>query len=91
MDANDDGSIATGLQIAFVKVSDSVFYALFDDGVPDQIKILMIWWLDRCRPIATPLPGALPLFAGGLGALGLLGWRRKRRPQRLLDRSKIWD
>jgi len=26
---------------------------------------------------ATPLPAALPLFAGGLGALGLLGWRRK--------------
>jgi hypothetical protein len=26
----------------------------------------------------TPLPAALPLFATGLGALGLLGWRRKR-------------
>ena len=26
----------------------------------------------------TPLPAALPLFAGGLGALGLLGWRRRR-------------
>jgi hypothetical protein len=29
--------------------------------------------------IATPLPGALPLFATGLGTLGLLGWRRKRK------------
>ncbi len=28
---------------------------------------------------ATPLPAALPLFAGGLGAVGLLGWRRKRK------------
>jgi hypothetical protein len=28
---------------------------------------------------ATPLPAALPLFAAGLGALGLLGWRRKRK------------
>jgi hypothetical protein len=27
----------------------------------------------------TPLPAALPLFAGGLGALGLLGLRRKRK------------
>lgn len=26
----------------------------------------------------SPLPGALPLFATGLGALSLLGWRRKR-------------
>ena len=27
----------------------------------------------------TPLPAALPLFASGLGVLGLLGWRRKRK------------
>jgi hypothetical protein len=26
-----------------------------------------------------PLPAALPLFAGGIGGLGLLGWRRKRK------------
>ena len=27
----------------------------------------------------TPLPATLPLFATGLGALGLLGWRRRRK------------
>ena len=27
----------------------------------------------------TPLPAALSLFATGLGALGLLGWRKKRK------------
>jgi hypothetical protein len=27
----------------------------------------------------VPLPAALPLFASGIGALGLLGWRRKKR------------
>jgi hypothetical protein len=27
----------------------------------------------------APLPAALPLFATGLGAIGLLGWRRKRK------------
>ena len=29
--------------------------------------------------LATPLPAALPLFATGLGGLGLLGWRKKRK------------
>jgi hypothetical protein len=28
---------------------------------------------------ATPLPAALPLFATGLGGLGLFGWRRRRK------------
>ena len=28
---------------------------------------------------ATPLPAALPLFASGIGGLGLLGWRRKKK------------
>jgi hypothetical protein len=28
---------------------------------------------------STPLPAALPLFASGLSALGLFGWRRKRK------------
>jgi hypothetical protein len=30
-------------------------------------------------PPATPLPAAFPLFATGLGALGLLSWHRKRK------------
>jgi len=29
----------------------------------------------------VPLPAALPLFATGIGGLGLLGWRRKRKAQ----------
>jgi hypothetical protein len=28
---------------------------------------------------ATPLPATLPLFATGFGAMGLLGWRKKRK------------
>jgi hypothetical protein len=31
------------------------------------------------EPVATPLPGALPLFATGLGALTLLAQRRRRK------------
>lgn len=30
-------------------------------------------------PSAVPLPASLPLFASGLGLLGLAGWRRRRR------------
>lgn len=30
---------------------------------------------------ATPLPATLPLFASGLGVVGLFGWRRKRKAQ----------
>jgi hypothetical protein len=39
--------------------------------------------VDPCAAVmgATPVPATLPLFAAGLGALGLLGWRRKRRAQ----------
>ena len=31
------------------------------------------------RQLLAPLPGTLPLFAGGLGLIGLLGARRKRK------------
>jgi hypothetical protein len=37
--------------------------------------------LNTSAPSTTPLPATLPLFASGLGALGLLGWRRKRKAQ----------
>ena len=30
-------------------------------------------------PAPVPIPAALPLFATGLGVLGLLGWRRKKK------------
>jgi hypothetical protein len=41
-------------------------------GSPDFSAVV-----ERLDP--TPLPAALPLFATGLGALALLGWRRKRK------------
>jgi hypothetical protein len=48
-----------------------------DPNVNDQLILDVTVEL----PIAssTPLPAALPLFAAGLGGLGLLGWRRKRQ------------
>jgi hypothetical protein len=41
-------------------------------GAPDQSFTIIA---------GTPLPTALPLFATGIVALGLLGWRRKRKAQ----------
>jgi hypothetical protein len=38
-------------------------------------------WSFTSDTAVTPLPAALPLFATGLGALSLLGWRRKRKTQ----------
>ena len=35
--------------------------------------------LSRNCSYVVQLPAALPLFATGLGALGLLGWRKKRK------------
>ena len=50
---------------AFTPGFDSTGYSfVFSDGIVNEV--------------VTPLPAALPLFATGLGALALLGWRRKR-------------
>jgi HpiC1 cyclase len=42
-----------------------------------------VWWdnvrLDASPAGVVPLPAALPLFASGLGVMGLLGWRRRRK------------
>jgi hypothetical protein len=46
-------------------------------GTDNPTNITGVW--SPGEVTATPLPAALPLFATGLGALGLLGWRRKRK------------
>ena len=45
----------------------------------DAPVIVGEWDITIREATATPLPAALPLFASGLGALSLLGWRRKRK------------
>jgi len=49
----------------------------FGEGALTQPGFLT--WGTSTGTVTTPLPAALPLFATGLGALGLLGWRRKRK------------
>jgi hypothetical protein len=61
------------LQQAMHSFGDYILYDLYTyfDG-PTRVGTLEI-------QIPTPLPAALPLFATGLTALGLLGWHRKRK------------
>jgi len=45
----------------------------------DDNRIAKDFYISGATVSPVPLPGALPLFATGLGALGLLGWRRKKK------------
>ena len=53
-------------------------FTFAEDGSGDpQFYVSAMEW----TVAATPLPATLPLFATGLGAMGLLGWRKKQKAQ----------
>jgi hypothetical protein len=59
------------------------FQVLEETGSPQSLtpfnsELTEAFFASDVDPV-VPLPAALPLFATGLGALGLLGWRRKRK------------
>lgn len=62
--ANGGGSIVSG------------YSYLYDAGFPISLEA---GTGSLVAPSPTPLPATLPLFAAGLGTLGLLGWLRKRK------------
>ena len=80
--------VATFTGATNANVNSGNYYG-FAGIIFDEIKITNIntenWGgatLDNLQfntVLPTPVPAALPLFASGLGALGLLGWRRKRK------------
>jgi hypothetical protein len=49
-------------------------FSPFDETISNIATVSIV-----VTPTATPLPAALPLFASGLGVMGLFGWRRKRK------------
>lgn len=59
--------------------SDNSHYSAAGQEIVAQYEIGLI---EDAYPNATPLPASLPLFAGGLGGLGYLNWRRRRRAAR---------
>lgn len=79
--ATNGGSVASGLAIAFACLvpGGNVCYAFFDDGGagPDKDWDDMVIRI-TATDIPTPLPAALPLFAGGLGLLGFVARRRRK-------------
>jgi hypothetical protein len=48
-------------------------------GFFQAIQVSSAPTIDNTALSIVPLPAALPLFASGIGGLGLLGWRRKRK------------
>jgi hypothetical protein len=77
----------TSLQTTF----EAIFATEFTGETPSELQGLLfqpgttldgplsVEFLAGPFSTATPLPTALPLFATGIGALGLLGWRKKRK------------
>jgi hypothetical protein len=62
---------------AFASADPFIFVAPNDPNVLDSTILLSDGVGNGLAP--TPLPAALPLFATGLGAVGLFGRRRKRK------------
>ncbi len=82
----------TGEPVSF-DVSDTSRFLMIDTSVrddspigleltailPDGLQVVIISDPTPEGVAETPLPATLPLFATGIGALSLLGWRRKQR------------
>ncbi len=60
----------------YLSPGQDFFVNVFFNGDPPSADFI---FLDNFSPTPTPLPAALPLFAGGLGVIGLLARRRKRK------------
>jgi hypothetical protein len=69
-----------GSHLGLTLVSPNEFTVDVTGDDPNYLSELIID-VSFAAPSEIPLPPTLSLFAGGLGALGLLGWRRKRKAQ----------
>ena len=81
---------SAGNQVIVTPVPPGGFAEILAVNTPEQVRdgqeiglaLSGVQLATGATSVVTPLPAALPLFASGLGALGLLGWRRKRKASR---------
>ena len=82
---SQSGTVAFGTfsRIASVEPATLILELLIGIGTSGNSANVDNICLNTCTATLpeVPLPAALPLFATALGALGLLGWRRKRKAQ----------
>ena len=80
-DANS-GGLNAGTQVDCTSCSGSNWYTDTYGSLPDALNLTFFDFVSftaTTTPGTTPLPATLPLFGTGLGALGLLARRRKRK------------
>jgi hypothetical protein len=72
------GGFSTVTLPTFTDLGTSDFFRIVNGGTGNTAgQITGLSLVDPPGPV--PLPAALPLFATGLGVMGLFGWRRKRK------------
>jgi hypothetical protein len=69
--------LLTGADLSSITIAISTFNGSTSDD-PAYSPFLDVEFVPTITG-ATPLPAALPLFATGMGLMGWVGWRRKRR------------
>ena len=88
---NPTDSTVAGTSVTFTVGSGFLEYSIVDNGLLGN-TFALAWDMTCANDViqglvtlpstdlnGTPLPAALPLFAGGLGVMGLLARRRKRK------------
>jgi hypothetical protein len=73
-----DGGTVTAIFAPGVAVGATLFLLAGEVGGNGEDLLATVAVSDQA-PGEVPLPAALPLFATGLGIMGLAGWRRKRK------------
>ena len=85
--AANGGTPTYGSSIAFAQVDANTVYAFFDDSGgnvdADFDDMVVKISVNAGTALTTPIPGALPLFASGLGLIGFVARRRKQKASSL--------